>query len=148
MLRVGERHQRQGTVQSWNLLVFSVGGRRLAVKTLEVAGISQWEIDIPVAGRTPYISTVIRQDQVVLPVFDLAALLHLSVQGCNPLCLRVKHPLGDMAVRIDEDMPVLHTLDPAGVQIYRGKDIPADGSYTSGPDEIPILSVSRFGSNV
>jgi hypothetical protein len=148
MLRTGEKHQRRATVQSWNLLVFSVGGRRLAVKTLDVVGISHWEADIPVAGRTPFISTVVRQDHIVLPVFDLAAFLHLSVQGGNPLCLRVKHPLGDMALRIDEDIPVLHTLDPAGIQTYRGKDMPVDGSYTSGPDEIPILSVSRIGSTV
>ncbi|OQW37514.1 MAG: hypothetical protein A4E19_12595 [Nitrospira sp. SG-bin1] len=60
----------------------------------------------------------------------------------------MKHPLGEMAVCIDEEIPVLHTVDPATLQIYRGKDLPAEGSYTNGLDEIPILSVSRLGSTM
>jgi hypothetical protein len=58
----------------------------------------------------------------------------------------VKHPLGEMAMCIDEEIPILHTLDPAALQTYHGKDLPADGSYTNGLDEIPILSVSQLGS--
>ena len=117
----------------------------MAVKTLEVSGVSQWNESIPVAGRTPFITAVVRQGQIVLPVFDLAASLRLTVQGSNPLCLRVKHPLGEMAMCIDEEIPVLHTLDPAAIQAYQGRDVPAEGSYTNGLDEIPILSVSRLG---
>ena len=116
------------------------------MKTLEVSSISQWNESIPVAGRTPFVTAVIRQGQIVLPVFDLAASLHLTVQGSSPLCLRVKHPLGEMAMCIDEEIPVLHTMDPASIQTYQGKDVPAEGSYTNGLDEIPILSVSRLGS--
>jgi chemotaxis signal transduction protein len=145
MLRTGQKHQPETARQPWRLLVFSVGGKRLAVKTLEVSGVSQWNESIPVAGRTPFITAVVRQGQIVLPVFDLAASLRLTVQGSNPLCLRVKHPLGEMAMCIDEEIPVLHTLDPAAIQAYQGRDVPAEGSYTNGLDEIPILSVSRLG---
>jgi hypothetical protein len=53
-----------------------------------------------------------------------------------------------MAMCIDEEIPVLHALDPAALQTYQGKDLPADGSYTNGLDEIPILSVSQLGSTV
>jgi hypothetical protein len=53
-----------------------------------------------------------------------------------------------MAMCIDEEIPVLHTLDPAALQTYRGKDLPADGSYTNGLDEIPILSVPQLGATV
>ncbi len=148
MLRAGHRHQRETARQSWQLLVFSVGGRRLAVKALDVSGISQWHQSIPVAGRTPFVTAVVRQGQTVLPVFDLAASLHLTVQGSSPLCLKVKHPLGEMAMCIDEEIPVLHTFDPAALQAYQGKDLPAEGSYTNGLDEVPILSVSRLGSTV
>lgn len=147
MLRAGDKSQRHTTRRSWHVLVFSVGGKRLAVKTLEVAGISQWNESIPVAGRTPFVTAVVRLDQAVLPVFDLASSLQLSVQG-SPLCLRVRHPLGDMAMCIDEEMPVLHTLDPSMIQTYRGTDLPADGSYANGLDEIPILSVSRLGGTL
>ena len=145
MLRTGQKHQPETARQSWRLLVFSVGGKRLAVKTLEVSGISQWNESIPVAGRTPFVTAVVRHGQIVLPVFDLAASLRLTVQGSNPLCLRVKHPLGEMALCIDEEIPVLHTLDPAAIQTYQGRDVPAEGSYTNGLDEVPILSVSRLG---
>jgi hypothetical protein len=148
MLRTGQKHQRETARQSWQLLVFSVGGRRLAVKTFDVSGISPWNESIPVAGQTPFVTAVVRQGQTLLPVFDLAAFLHRAVQGSSPLCLRVKHPLGEMAMCIDEDIPILHTFDPATLQVYHGKDLPAEGSYTSDLDEIPILSVSRLGSTV
>ena len=146
MLRLGGNRQKQRTRASWTLLVFSVGGRRLAVKTLDVAGISAWRSSIPVGSRTPFITAVVRQDQTVLPVFDLASALGLCVQGNHPLCLRIKHRLGDMVMCIDEEIPVLHTLEPAAIQAYKGKDIPAEGRYASGLDEIPILSVPQLGS--
>jgi chemotaxis signal transduction protein len=146
MLRTAQNHHRGTARQSYQLLVFFVGGRRLAVKAVDVSGISHWAEPIPVAGRTPFITSVVRHGQTVLPVFDLAASLRLTVQGSSPLCLRVKHSLGEIAMCIDEEIPVLHTLDPATLQTYHGKDLPSDGSYTNGLDEIPILSVSQLGS--
>lgn len=128
------------------LLVFSVGGRRLAVKTSEISGISQWNSPIPVGSRTPFIEAVVRQGQAVLPVFDLASALRLCVEGRNPLCLRVKHPLGDMVMCIDEEVPILQTVEPAAIQTYQEKNMPTEGSYTSGLDEIPILSIAQLGS--
>ena len=148
MLRTGHKYQRETTHQSWPLLVFSVGGRRLAVKTVDVSGISLWNESIPVAGRTSFVTGLVRHGQTVLSVFDLAAFLRLTVQGSSPLCLRVKHPFGEMAICIDEEIPILHTFDPATIQPYQNKDLPAEGSYTNGLDEIPILSVSRLGSTV
>jgi chemotaxis signal transduction protein len=148
MLRIGQTHQRETARHLWQLLMFSVGGRRLAAKTLDVSGISQWKESVGVAGRTPFVTALVRQDQTVLPVFDLAAFLHLTVQGSSPLCLRVKHPLGEMAMCIDEEIPTFHILDPAALQTYEGKDLPAEGSYTNGLEVIPILSVSRLGSTV
>jgi chemotaxis signal transduction protein len=127
------------------LLVFSVGGKRLAVKTSEVAGVSQWNSPIPVGSRTPFVTAVVRQGQAVLPVFDLASALRLCVEGNNPLCLRIKHPLGDMVMCIDEEMPILQTVESLELRTYREKDVPAEGSYTSGLDEIPILSISQLG---
>lgn len=147
MLRTGHNHHRGVARQSYQLLVFFVGGRRLAVKAVDVSSISQWTEPIPVAGQTPFITSVVRQGQTVVPVFDLAASLRLTVQGSSPLCLRVKHSLGEMAMYIDEEIPVLHALDPATLQPYHGKDLPSDGSYTNGLDEIPILSVSQLGLN-
>lgn len=148
MLRPRQKNQLETARQSWQLLVFSVGGRRLAVKTVDVSGISPWNESIPIASRTPFVTAVVRQGQTVLAVFDLAASLHLTVQGNSPLCLKVKHPFGEMAMCIDGEIPVLHTCDPAAIQTYQGKDLPAEGSYTNGLDEVPILSISRLGSIV
>jgi chemotaxis signal transduction protein len=126
--------------------VFSVGGRRLAAKTDEVAGISEWKESIPVPSRTPFISAVVREDQVVLPVFDLAELLHVSARGDYLLCLKAKHPRGTMAICIDEKMPILHTLDFATIQPCREREFCSIGSFSSGLDEIPIISLSKLGS--
>lgn len=116
------------------------------MKALDVSGISQWSEPIPISAQTPFVTAVVRQGQAVLPVFDLAASLHLTVQGSSPLCLKVKHPLGEMAMCIDEEIPILHAFDSVALQTYQGKDLPAEGSYINGLDEIPILSVSRLGS--
>lgn len=145
MLRMGGKQQRQATHPSWMLLVFSVGGRRLAVKTSEVAGISPWHSPVPVGGRTPFITAVVRHGQTVLPVFDLASALHRCVEGSNPLCLRIKHPLGDMVMCIDEEMPILQTVESSAIRTSREKDVPVEGSYTIGLDEIPILSIAQLG---
>lgn len=118
------------------------------MKIFDISGVFQWNESIPVAGRTPFVTSVVRHGHTVLPVFDLAASLRLTVQGNSPLCLKVRHPLGEMAMCIDEEIPILHTFDPAALQAYQGKDLPTDGSYTNGLDEIPILSVSRLGSTV
>lgn len=145
MLRTGGKQRRQGKCPSWMLLVFSVGGKRLAVRTSDVAGVSQWHAPIPVGSRTPFITAVVRQGQAVLPVFDLASVLRLCVEGNTPLCLRIKHPLGDMVMCIDEEMPILQTVELQAIRTYREKDVPAEGSYTSGLDEIPILSIAQLG---
>lgn len=146
MLRGARDNQQKSSTRSWNLLVFSVGGRRLAAKTDEVAGISKWEENIPAPDQTPNVSVVSRDDQAALPVYDLAKLLHVRVQGDDLLCLKIKHPRGAMAICIDEEMPVLHTVDLAVIQLYRGSEFPSLGSFSSGLDEIPILSMSQLGS--
>lgn len=145
MLRANGHSQSHETLRFWHLLIFSVGGRRLAIKTLDVGGISQWHESIPVSGRTPFVSAVVRLNQVVLPVFDLAAVLQRTVQGKSFLCLRVKHSSGDMAICIDEEIPALQTLAVSMIQPYRDKDVPAEGSYAHGQEDVPILAVSRLG---
>ena len=146
MLRTGGGIHEKSASRPWNLLIFSVGGRRLAAKTDEVAGISEWKESIPVPSRTPFLSAVVRQNQEVLPVFDLAELLHVSVQGDHLLCLMTKHPNGTMAICIDEEMPILHTLDHAAIRPCRGETFQSIGSFANGLDDIPIISLSKLGS--
>jgi chemotaxis signal transduction protein len=146
MLRSAVGTKQKISARMCPLVVFTVGGRRLAVKTDEVADISEWKESIPVPSRTPFIAAVVRREREVFPVFDLAGLLHVSMQGTHLLCLTVKHPHGTMALCIDEEMPVLHTLDTAAIQVYQGGDFEAVGSFTSGFDEIPIIAVSKLAS--
>lgn len=128
------------------LIIFSVGGRRLAVKTDEVAGISEWKGSIPVPSRTPFVAAVVRRAQQVFPVFDLAGLLRVSIRGRHLLCVTIKHPDGAMAVCVDEEMPVLHTVDTAAIQVYEGGEFEAVGSFRSGFDEIPIIAASKLAA--
>lgn len=146
MLRSSHGRQQRATAQAHTLLVFSVGGRRLAAKTDEVASISEWRNSIPVPSRTPFVSAVMRKEDEVLPVFDLADLLHVTVQGEDLLCLTAKHPRGHIAICIDEDMPVLHTVDRAAVQAYEEGEFEAVGSFTSGFDQVPIISLGKLGT--
>ncbi len=127
------------------LLVFSVGGRRLAVRTDEVAGVSPWPGSIPVPSRTPLISAVVRREHEVLPVYDLAGLLHVTPRGEELLCVTAKHPLGPLAICIDDDMPILHALESHALRPYRDAEFEAVGSFMSGLDEIPIISFAKLG---
>jgi hypothetical protein len=92
------------------------------------------------------VSAVVRKGDEVFPVFDLAGLLHVRVRGEELLCLTAKHHRGAMAICIDEDMPVLHTLDTAAIQAYRDGEFEAVGSFVSGLDQIPIISLVKLGS--
>lgn len=146
MLRPSLARKQKSGPQSCPLLVFSVGGRRLAVKTDEVADISEWRGSISVPSRTQFVSAVMRKDREVFPVFDLAGLLRVRVRGEKLLCLTAKHHRGALAICIDEDMPVLHALDTAAIQAYRGEDFEAIGNFSSGLDQIPIISLAKLGS--
>ena len=146
MLRGAIGRQRQATSRMCHLLVFSVGGRRLAVKTEEIGGISVWIGSIPVPSCTPFVSSVIRRDQAVFPVFDLAGMLKVRVRGEQWLCLMAKQSAGAMAICIDEEMPVLHALDASRIQPYRSQEMDTVGCFTDEFEDVPIISVARLGA--
>ena len=145
MLRGMIGRQRQVISQMCHLLVFSVGGRRLGARAEEISGISAWTGSISVPSRTPFISSIIRRDRAVFPVFDLAGRLKVRVKGEQRLCLMVKQPGGSMAICIDEEMPVLHFLDAARIQAYRTQEIETVGCFTDEFEDIPIISIARLG---
>lgn len=102
--QVGER------AANWSLMVFSIGGRMLAARTEDVGGILPWAGSMAVPSRTPYVHALVRNGEAVLPVFDLAEMLQLHVQGA-PMCLVAKRQDGPMAICIDEAMPKLVTVE-------------------------------------
>ena len=113
------------------------------MRTDEMAGVKKWT-GVPISGKTRSISSVDHPDQAAPVVFDLAELLHVSVRGSSPMCVMAKHPRGILAICVDEEMPVLHRLDAAAVQPYRGEESPLVGTFASEYGHIPILSVVKL----
>lgn len=145
MLRARAGRVATQEARAWRLLAFSIGGRRFAAKTDELAGVSGWREPIAVASRTPFVSGVVRLGQTVLPIWNLAARLGLVPRGSERLWLQAKHTLGTMAICIDDEMPVIETVERIAIRPYHGQDVPAHGSFSSGTVEIPILALSLLG---
>lgn len=135
------------TKRSWNLLVFSVGGERLAARTDDVEGIAPWVDSIPVPSRTPHVQAMLRRDKELMPVYDLAARLNRSAQGDPLLCLVAKHADGPFAICIDGEMPSLHTIDAGALQSSSRKDLETIGSFNDGSGDIPVVALQMLGGS-
>lgn len=139
------QHQAQATKRSWNLVVFSVGGVRLAARTEDVGGVSPWSESIPIPSRTPYVQAMLKREDSVMPVYDLAARLSRSLQGDPLLCLVARHLDGPMAICIDADVPSLETVDAAAVRPNSGVDLESLGSVMIGGHDVAIVALQRLG---
>ena len=146
MLRAarGQGHA-QPTKRSWNVVVFSVGGVKLAARTEDVGGVSPWTKSIPVPSRTPFVRAMLKRDNHLMPVYDLAARLSCAVQGDPLLCLVARHIDGPMALCIDAGMPSLETVDASAIRPSSRWDIETLGSVRIGEDDIAIVALQRLG---
>lgn len=126
-------------------MVFSVGGIKLAARTEDVGGVSPWTGTIPVPSRTPFVQAMLKRDNHVMPVYDLAARLNLTVQGNPLLCLVARHLDGPMAICIDADVPSLETVDAAAIRPNGRGDIESLGSFTMGENDVAIVALQRLG---
>lgn len=141
MLRTAKRHgQTPEAARPWLLVVFSVGGKRVAVRAEEVGGISPWPDAMPVPSLTPYVNAVIRQGEEVLPVFDFARLLMVQVTQAQPLCLRAKRPDGLMAVCIDPEVPTLHHVEARAIRPVSDGPPGVIGMCAIDSEDVPIYS--------
>lgn len=148
MLRASKQQEKSvAAKRSWNLLVFSVGGERLAARTDDVGGIAPWANSIAVPSRTPFVQAMVRREKEVLPVYDLAARLNRSLLGDPLLCLVAKHVDGPMAICIDGDMPSLHTIEAGTLQFSTRTDIETIGSFNDGNGEIPVVAFQTLGGS-
>ena len=149
MLRAARGQQRaQGTKQSWNVVVFSIGGMKLAARTEEVGGVSPWTETIPVPSRTPFVQAMLKRDNHAMPVYDLAARLSRKLIGSPLLCLVIRHLDGPMAICIDADMPSLETVDAAVIRPNSSGDIESLGSVTIGEHDVTIVALQRLGRSI
>jgi chemotaxis signal transduction protein len=136
MLRAarGQQHA-QATKRSWNMVLFSVGGIKLAARTEDVGGISPWTQSIPVPSRTPFVHAMLKRDHDVIPVYDLATRLSRTLQGAPLLCLVARHLDGPMAICIDADVPSLETVDVVAIRPSCSEDI----------ETLAIVALQRLG---
>lgn len=141
MLRTTKHHgQTPEAAKPWSLVMFSVGGKRLAVRAEEVGGVWPWTEAMPVPSLTPYINAVVRRGEEILPVFDFARLLMVQVSRPAPLCLVAKRQDGPMAVCIDPDVPTLHMVDAKGIGPAPSGMPGVVGTCTIGTADVPIYS--------
>src|SRR5579884_1589646 len=127
------------------LLLFSVGGRRIAARAEEVGGVWPWQRAVNVPSATPFITAVLRRGEEILPVFDLAGRLNVQVRGEAPLCLIAKRHDGPLAVCIDGDIPALHMVEESSIRPITWKDSDVKGTCRIGVEEIPIYSLAHLG---
>jgi chemotaxis signal transduction protein len=146
MLRAARgQQQAQATKRSWNVVVFSVGGVTLAARTEDVGGVSLWTESIPVPSRTPFVQAMLKRDNHVIPVYDLAARLRRTVQGDPLMCLVARHLDGPMAICIDAGMPSLETVDATAIRPSGRGDIETLGSVTIAGNDVAIVALQRLG---
>jgi chemotaxis signal transduction protein len=131
---------------TFQLLVFRIGGHTFAAMAEEVGGVQSWPTTTPVPSSSRFVTAVARRYDEVLPVYDLAGQLSLSVRDSAPLALLVKHALGPLIVRIDSEIPSLETV---GADMIR----PASGLYPGVRQvcrlahlEVPMLSLRTLGT--
>ncbi len=126
-------------------MVFSVGGVKLAARTEDVEGVSSWAETIPVPSRTPFVQAMLKRDNHVMPVYDLAARLNRVVQGEPLLCLVARHLDGPMAICIDAAIPSLQAVNPASIRPNCSGDIESLGLVTIGAQDVAIVALQRLG---
>jgi chemotaxis signal transduction protein len=127
------------------MVLFSVGGIKLAARTEDVGGISPWTQSIPVPSRTPFVHAMLKRDRDVIPVYDLATRLSRTLQGDPLLCLVARHLDGPMAICIDADVPSLETVDVVAIRPSGSEDIETLGMVTIGGEDVAIVALQRLG---
>ena len=146
MLRgVCGKQQVQVTKRSWNVMVFSIGGIKLAARTEDVGGVSPWTESIPVPSRTPFVQAMLKRENHVMPVYDLAARLSRTLIGSPLLCLVARQHDGPMAICIDADMPSLETVDATAIRSNGSEDIETHGTVTIAGNDVAIVALQRLG---
>ena len=151
MLRGQLRAQGQAATKSAGegrpqpMVVFSVAGQRLAARTEEIGGVMPWPGAIPVPSETPFVTSLVRQPEGCLPVFDLATKLQRTMREGEFLCLVVKHVDGPLAICIDAEVPSLQMVSRSSIQHRIGDDPDIAGSCVAGGEQLPIINLATLG---
>ena len=147
MLRAAQKHDQVSAKRWWNVVVFSVGGKKLAARTEDVGGIAPWIEPLPVPSRTPFVGAMLKRDKDVMPVYDLGGRLSRHPEGDTLLCLVARHVDGPMAICIDGVIPSLHNVDVAQILPSKHLDLETLGSFREEGQDIEIVALQRLGRN-
>jgi chemotaxis signal transduction protein len=128
----------------WPLVLFYVGGRVLAARAEEVGGVWPWQTAIPIPSGTPFVTSLARRGDDILAVYDLAGKLEVSVKGARPLCLIARHRDGLVAICIDEQIPSMHSVEPAMIETQSGAEPDILGKCRIGAETVPIYSLKTL----
>jgi chemotaxis signal transduction protein len=146
MLRAARhREQTVRAKKSWNLVVFCVGGMKLAARAEDVGGVAPWSEPVPVPSRTPFVGAMIKREKDFLPVYDLATRLRREPEGDGLLCLIARHVDGPMAICIDAVIPSLRDVEVGQITPGKRLDLETLGSFNDEGDEIEIVALQRLG---
>ena len=139
------KQQAHTTKRFWSVVVFFVGGLKLAARTEDVGGVSPWTESIPVPSRTPFVQAMLKRGNHVMPVYDLASRLSCLVHGDLLLCLEARHLDGPMAICIDGDVPSLETVDATAIRPNGREDVETLGMVTIGGEDVAIVALQQLG---
>jgi chemotaxis signal transduction protein len=140
-----QQDQAVSAKRSWNVVVFSVGGKKLAARTEDVGGVAPWIDPVPVPSRTPFVGAMLKREKEVMPVYDLGTRLSRHPEGDPLLCLVAHHVDGPMAICIDGVVPSLHSVDVAQIAPSKHLDLETLGSFSDEGQEIDIVALQRLG---
>jgi len=146
MLRAArQQDQAVAAKKSWNVVVFSVGGIKLAARTEDVGGVAPWIEPVPIPSRTPFVGAMLKRDKDVMPVYDLAMRLQREPEGDTLLCLVARHVDGPMAICIDSVIPSLHNVEVNQISQSSRMDLETLGSFKDEGQNIDIVALRRLG---
>ncbi|HKC95564.1 MAG TPA: chemotaxis protein CheW [Nitrospira sp.] len=146
MLRAARQQEQAVTAKrSWNVVVFSIGGKKLAARTEDVGGVAPWIDPIPVPSRTPFVGAMLAREKVVMPVYDLGTRLAREPEGETLLCLVARHVDGPMAICIDSVIPSLHNIEVNQIIPSKRMDLETLGSFADEGEDIDIVALQRLG---
>ena len=146
MLRAARQQEQAVTSKkSWNVVVFSVGGMKLAARTEDVGGVAPWIEPVPVPSRTPFVGAMLKREKEVMPVYDLGTRLSREPEGDSLLCLVARHVDGPMAICIDSMIPSLHNIEIGRINPSTRSDLETLGSFNDEGQEIEIVALQRLG---
>lgn len=146
MLRAArQQDQAVAAKKSWNVVVFSVGGRKLAARTEDVGGVAAWVEPVPVPSRTPFVGAMLKREKDVMPVYDLATRLQREPEGDALLCLVARHIDGPMAICIDSVIPTLHSIEINQIVPSKSMDLETLGCFSEDGSDIEIVALQKLG---